>query len=156
MNGDFNIAVADFTEVPSNTNPMTAPVVSQRIFSSLDSEYLGKQFAVNVELRHLNKEISGTEDARNVAELVNADIIIYGYVSVIAVKVREISPRFYISDDFRADVSEVVGEHGLELPLSFSSDELADPNSKENIALKQRISTLIEFTKGLAYLLHPT
>jgi tetratricopeptide (TPR) repeat protein len=153
MNGDFNIAVAQFDEVPSTSNPTLAPIISRQIFDALDSEYVGENFGFNIQVTHPDKTLKSWEDAKTLAQNVNADIVIYGNVRVVPGSDQFIiDPGFYVSDTFPHDLEELAGQHGLELPITITPDELANPTSEANSRLQAHIATLVEFTQGMAYL----
>jgi tetratricopeptide (TPR) repeat protein len=151
MTGDFNIAVAEFVEKPASSKPTIAPVVSQMIFSFLDSEYQLGDFG-NIQVTHDKiGVISGAVEAQALAEAINADTVIYGDVTIMGDKVL-ISPKFYVAGSLQADIGEINGQHQLGLPVEFSVDNLIHYENEANVILRQRTSILTEFTKGLVYL----
>lgn len=151
MTGDFNIAVAQFTEEPASANPITAPIVSQMLFNFLENEYqLSGLGNVQVAQDKIGV-VTEANEAKELAETINADLVVYGDVTVTN-GTALVYPKFYVVESLHSDVSEVNGQHQLALPTAFPLEELADYQNPENVALRQRTAILTEFTKGLAYL----
>jgi tetratricopeptide (TPR) repeat protein len=152
MNGDLNIAVAEFRELPEASDSRIAPIASQRIFHIIDTEFKLISSGIAIEVAHAKMPvISEAEEARKLSERVNAHIVIYGDVSVLDEQAL-ISPRFYISEQFQSDLSEITGLHKLALPVPFSLIEIIDSESPVTEILHQKLIILIEFTKALTYL----
>ena len=149
MTGDFNIAVAEF--VQTGEADSVAPIVSQRISSFLDGQYKLSSFET-VEVAH-NKipVITSAEEARALAERINAHLVIYGDVAVVDNQVL-ITPQFYVIESHQSDVGEVNGEHKLAAPISLLKKDLVGDRNQEIESMKQRIRILTEFTKALVYL----
>jgi tetratricopeptide (TPR) repeat protein len=149
MTGDFNIAVAEFA--PKGDASEIAPIVSQRIFSFLDGQYLLSSFQ-EVQVEH-NKIgiVSGAEEAATLAEKINAHLVIYGDVTVINDQVL-ITPQFYVVESHKANVGELNGEHKLAAPISLPVKDLVEPTSEVLKAMEQNTTILTEFTKALVYL----
>jgi tetratricopeptide (TPR) repeat protein len=152
MDGEFNIAVAEFNQPAASANSRVAPVASQMIFEFLDREYQLSRFGGDVQVIHDKIGfISDANDAEDLARKVNAHLVIYGDVNVIDGHAL-ISPRFYVADTYRSDVGELTGQHKVLLPVEFDTTELIQYESEVNRELRQRSALLIEFTKGLSYL----
>ncbi len=161
MTGDFNIAVAEFVETGLNLsgNNEVATAVSQRIFSLLEGQYSSNNIR-EVQVAH-NKIgiITNAEEARELAEKIHADLVIYGDVTIVNDQVL-IMPRFYVSDTYRTGTrevnrtgaSEVNGEHQLAAPINFNVADLVNPSSGELSLMQQRAAIFIEFTQALVYL----
>ena len=149
MTGDFNIAVAEFS--PKGDSGEIAPIVSQRIFSFLDGQYLLSSFQ-DVQVEHDKIGIiSGAEEAAALARKINAHLVIYGDVTVISDQVL-ITPQFYVVELHQTDVGEVNGEHKLAAPISLPVKDLIEPSSEVLKVMEQNTAILIEFTKALVYL----
>lgn len=149
MTGDFNIAVAEFA--PKGDANDIAPIVSQRIFSFLDGQYLLSSFQ-DVQVEHDKIGIvAGAEDARALARKINAHLVIYGVVTVINDQVL-VMPQFYVVESHQADVSEVNGEHKLAAPISLLVKDLVNTSSESLKIMEQNTTILTEFTKALVYL----
>lgn len=148
MTGEFNIAVATFSQEAGNQ--AIAGAISQQLFDFLEGEYQLSQLGdVQVTHEHIGK-IGGADEAERIAAKTNAQLVIYGSVTVINNQ-ASLSPKFYVAESFRSDVGEVNGPHNLSLPVNF---EITDVLSPDGVVaqLKQRATVLTEFTKGLAYL----
>lgn len=149
MTGDFNIAVAEF--VPKGDAQDIAPIVSQRIFSFLDGQYVSVSFQdVQVEHDKIGM-ISSAQEARALAEQINAHLVIYGDVTVLSDQVL-VTPQFYVAESHQADLGEVNGEHRLAAPISLLIKDLMKPSSEALKAMEQNTAILTEFTKALVYL----
>ena len=144
LTGDFNIAVAEFA--PKGDANDVASIVSQRIFSFLDGQYLLSSFQ-DVQVEHDKiGVIAGAEEARALAKKINAHLVIYGDVTVINDQVL-VTPQFYVVELHQVDVGEVNGEHKLAAPINLLIQDLVDPSSETLKTMEQNTSILIEFTK---------
>ncbi|MEM9265594.1 MAG: hypothetical protein AAGA46_08730 [Cyanobacteria bacterium P01_F01_bin.13] len=152
MDGDFNIAVAEFLEVPEGNESQLTSLASQFLFSSLDTEYQLVDFGISIEVLH-NKigSVSDAAAAARIAQKINADIVIYGDITLID-GIATMLPRFYIHEDFRSDLGEMTGQHQLALPIEFQATSIGHFNSDVNQTVRQRLSILLEFTKALVFL----
>lgn len=149
MRGDFNIAVAEL--VPTGEAVDIAPIVSQRLFSFLDGQYKLSSFA-DVQVAHKNiGAITSAEEARALAERINAHLVIYGDVVAIGDQVL-VSPQFYVVETHQTDVGEVNGEHKLAARISLRLQDLVSPTSESLALMQQNTAILVEFTKALVYL----
>jgi tetratricopeptide (TPR) repeat protein len=152
MTGEFNIAVAEFLEIPQTPQPVIAPIVSQMIFNFLDNEYQLKSLGLEAQILHEKiGVISDAVEAEKLAQRLNADVVLYGDVVVLGDKAT-ISPKFFVSENFRSDVGEMIGQHQLALPIEFSAEEIINFNSKINADIRQRAGIIVEFTRALSYL----
>lgn len=154
MDGDFNIAVAEFVEVPGSTRPTIAPIVSRMLSNFLDDEYELSEFELTVQVQHDKiGVVHGPVEAEDLARSINADLVIYGDVLVQG-DTASVSPKFYVAESFRQDASELTGsgQYQLEYPFVFSTSDIVSPESGVNTILRQRASILAELTKALIYL----
>ena len=148
MNGAFNIAVSEFLEVPESANPKISPVASQLLFGFLDDEYRLEDFGFNVDISHERiGVISEAERAKSTAQSINADIVIYGDITVLD-DIATMLPKFYINELYSNDLSEISGQHQLAIPLEFNVNEVVQYDSNVNTLLRERALILIEFTKS--------
>lgn len=148
MDGDFNIAVAEFVQT-GDTDPI-APIISQRIFSYLDGAYKQSSFET-VQVIHDNiGTINGADEAQALADKVNAQLVIYGSISSFGDGAR-ISPKFYVVSSHRNAVSEINGEHALEDSISLLKSDITSDAPESIEKMERRSSILIEFTKALVY-----
>jgi hypothetical protein len=155
MDGDFNIAVAEFSEHPASSAPTIAPAVSQMLFDFLESEYQQGELGLNIQVAHDRIGlISGATEAEGLAGKINADVVIYGSVIIVGGRVS-ISPRFYVSESFRGEIGELTGEHNLALPVEFLVTQSADIiriGSELNTTLRESAAVATDFTKALTFL----
>lgn len=150
MTGDFNIAVSEFTQV-GDSEPKVATIVSQQVFRFLDDQAKLITFE-NVQVAHKNIGwITSAEEAKALAEKINAQVIIYGDVTTIGKQAR-LTPQFYIAEAFRANVSELNGQQRLAAPITFPIDSLMSSTPDPLELVQERAIIMTEFTKSLVYL----
>lgn len=150
MEGDFNIAVAEFVQVGEEDDIQVAQTVSQRIFSQLDVEYKESSFDI-VEVEHDKMgRVNSAEQAKDLAEKVNADLVIYGTVTSFGDQIL-ISPRFYAVGQHLQDVNEITGEQKLEASISLSRKDLTSESAESLQRLQLSNTVLIEFTKAIVF-----
>jgi tetratricopeptide (TPR) repeat protein len=150
MTGDFNIAVAEFSQ-KGNAEPKVADIVSQQVFRFLDDQAKLITFE-DVQVSHKNiRVITSAEEAKALAKRINAQVVIYGDVTAIGEEAR-LTPQFYIAEAFRADVSELNGQQKLAAPISFPIADILNPTSVPMTLIQERTAIMTEFTKTLVYL----
>ena len=151
MDGEFNIAVAQFGEITEN-GPEESELASQisgRLFAFLDSEFAASDFGVDIQTTHKNIPIIGEDsEAEQIAEKTNAHLVIYGNVSAAGGSV-EFLPQFYVAD--HPDTSELTGQGRLALPIAFDAMALGHEDDI-NAILRKRAAILLLFIEGLTYL----
>lgn len=149
MTGDFNIAVAEFVQTGDGNG--VAPIVSQRISGFLDGQYNQSSFE-DVQVAH-NRigAIANAQEAKALAQKINAHLVIYGDVAVIDDQVL-VTPQFYVVEVHQSDVGEVNGEHKLAARISFPKDDLVNTSEEALETMQQSAAILTEFTKALVYL----
>jgi tetratricopeptide (TPR) repeat protein len=134
MTGDYNIAFAQFGE----------------IFDNLEAEYKQDVLGLHIEVAKSNMPlITQDSQAEELAQKINADIVIYGNVSVQLETGQAIfRPRFYVAE--QADAGELTGPGELAVPIVFSISEL---NTDEglNLELPAHTEILFNFTKALIH-----
>jgi len=151
LKGKFNIAVAELDEIPPSLSPRVAPIASQRIFDFLESEYKLTRLGNEVDIVHEKiGVIADEEEARRLAQSIDADIVIYGDVTLIGDK-ASITLKFYVADSYRPTAGELTGAHPFALPAEFEAADIIGFDSDVNTALRQRTAILVDFTAGLAY-----
>ena len=151
MDGDFNIAVAQFGEVTENgvEKSTTATQLSDRLFGFLDSEFADLDFGVDIQFTHKNIPIIIEEsEAEQIAENTNAHLVVYGNVFSSGDS-TEFSPQFYVAE--HPDTSELTGQNQLALPIGFDKSAL-NHSDDINAILRKRASILLLFIEGLTYL----
>jgi tetratricopeptide (TPR) repeat protein len=150
MTGNFNIAVALFSQ-QGNAEPNVSQIVSQQLFRFLDDQAKLITFE-NVQVSHKNiGVITSAEEAKTLAQRINAQVVIYGDVTTFGEEAR-MTPQFYIAEAFRADVGELNGQQKLAAPISFPIGDLLDPTSMPMTLIQERTVIMTEFTKALVYL----
>jgi len=150
MNGDFNIAIAKFGEIQSNGTikaSARSESISLAILNFLDSEFRSSN--LNVTVSHKNMPLI-LEDyyAEVLAQKTNADIVIYGTITVLGDN-AEFHPRFYVAE--KPDANELTGQNDLGIPITFliSDDKV---NQKITAEMQTRISILVNFTRSLVFI----
>lgn len=151
--GDFYIAVAEFDQV-SSSDLMIAPQISQSIFDYLDTEFLLQEIYPNqivVGKKNIGVIASGQE-AENLAQKINADIVIYGSVIIDRDSISIIT-KYYVADTFRSDVSELIGAHQLTMPILYGINDSGELSLGSGIIneIQDRSLILIHFTRALMF-----
>jgi tetratricopeptide (TPR) repeat protein len=151
MSGNYNIAIAQFGEIQADGTikpSAAAEQISSSLFNFLDTEYRVSGLGLDVQMSHKNMPlILEDSQAKELAQKVNADIVIYGNVFVQNNK-AEFSPRFYVAE--HPDTSELTGQDELAHPILFNISELSESHSV-NAQLRKRTEILFNFTKALIY-----
>jgi tetratricopeptide (TPR) repeat protein len=152
MTGNYNIAIAQFGEIQADGKikpSAKAEKISNTLFTFLDSEYRASGLGLDVQVAHKNMPlILEDSQARELAEKVHADIVIYGNIFVQGDE-AEFSPRFYVTE--HPDTRELTGQDQLAHPIQFNISELG-VSSTVNTQLRARTEILFNFTKALIYL----
>jgi len=151
MTGNYNIAIAQFGEIQADgaIRPSAeAEKISNTLFTFLDSEYQASGLGLDVQVAHKNMPlILEDSQAKELAEKVNANIVIYGNIFVQGNE-AEFSPRFYVAE--HPDTRELTGQDELAHPILFDVSQLG-VNSVVNSQLRTRTEILFNFTKSLIY-----
>lgn len=149
MTGDFNIAVADFGEVDNEGRlrvTSDSSKISQALANYLDSEYTSGDFGLDVQVSHERMPlVEEDREARQLADDVHADLVIYGTLLGDSRKGR-LLPRFWV--DPTQDLTEVSGQNSLEAPISYEPAKLADTGYLTE-TLRNNAAILVLFTKAL-------
>lgn len=151
MTGNFNIAIAQFGEIQADGSvkpSAKAEKISSTLFNFLDSEYRASGLGLTVQVAHKNMPlIIEDSQAEELAGKANADIVIYGNISVLGNQ-AEFSPRFYVAE--QSDAKEMTGQNELAYPIEFDISNLGSGN-EVHTELRTRAEILFNFTKGLIY-----
>lgn len=149
MTGDFNIAVADFGEVDSDGRlrvTSDSSKISRALANYLDSEYTSGDFGLQVQVSHDRMPlVEEDRQARQLADDVNADLVIYGTLLGDGRRAR-LLPRFWV--DPNPDLTEVSGQNSLEAPISYEPARLADTGYLTE-TLRNNAAILVLFTRAL-------
>jgi tetratricopeptide (TPR) repeat protein len=148
MTGDFNIAIAGFTQQGDFQNSNTGLEVARRVYDRFSN--LGKDSGIKVWPPEWVGTVAGKDrDARatsaeQIAKRINADILVYGML-INNGKSFEISPEFYVSSKDFYLVGEIVGQHELGTPIIVSGQE----NPAERILTSKTLTTRSEVLSRL-------
>jgi tetratricopeptide (TPR) repeat protein len=148
MTGDFNIAIAGFTQQGDFQNTNTGLEVARRVYDRFNN--LGKDSGIKVWPPEWVGLVTGKDrDARaisaeQIAKRINADILVYGTL-INNGKSFEISPEFYVSSKDFYLVGEIVGQHELGTPILVSGQD----NPAERILTSKTLSTRSEILSRL-------
>jgi tetratricopeptide (TPR) repeat protein len=150
MTGDFNIAVAEFSQL-GEADTRVAPIISQQVFRFLDDQAKLITFE-DVQVSHKNiGVITSAEEAKALSKRIHAQVIIYGDVTSLGNQVR-FTPQFYVAEAFRSDVSELNGQQKLAAPITFSIESILTTTPDPLDLIQERTVIMMEFTKALVYL----
>jgi tetratricopeptide (TPR) repeat protein len=153
MTGNYNIAIAQFGEIQADGTiqpSQYAARIRSRLFNFLDGEYKISGLGLNVQVANANMPlIIEDSQAEKLANKINADIVIYGTVSVQQSKDQaDFQPRFYVAE--QPDTKEITGTSKLAVPITFAISEL-NTDDGLNSQLRTRTEILFNFTKALIY-----
>ena len=149
---DFYIAIAEFEQISATADAKIAPVISQQIFDYLDTQFQLQDFDIPVVVVYKNiGVVEGGNEARELANKINADLVIFGTVTVTGNSLS-ITPKFYVAETIRPDISELTGTHQLTIPITSSLDNSSNIDQSIGDELRDRSAILIDFTKSLTYL----
>lgn len=144
----FNIVIAQIGDI-SNGEPITTPDTKRftlTLCNYIDSE-MAMSFSQKVHVDHKNMPIlSQSSEAQKLAESLNADLVVYGNVTVQGDQ-GEFFPRFYVSD--RTNDVEVGGYNQLSHPIKFKVNIESD-NLLEELQLRAKI--YVNYISGLVFL----
>lgn len=155
----FNVAVAEFTALDEPSTHVTRKL-SQWLFDALQDQ-LGQVPDVVADFRGPDQigAVAGTqpeargEDARRLAELHNATLLIYGSVVTAADGSHYMQPEFRVSSKGFDYGSEVAGPDRLGEKVRFAAEPLSDPATvgEINLELQARLRVLQRLSVGLVY-----
>ena len=152
LQGEFNIAIADFGEFNSQgeiVSSVSGQRISQALLLFLQSEFESQPFGLEVVVSNNNMPLI-TEDtkASELLKETNAHIVIYGTVAIDGQN-AEFIPSFYVGEN--SNISEISGPNELAVPIEFEKQDLGF-QSKVNKKLQEQSSILVLVTKGLVHL----
>lgn len=156
--GQFNIAVAEFTALDPAGRPLLAnqvPAISAAsIAHYLEGEtetfreITGQRAAVWGPEQGIQPVAPGAEAARAAAH--NAHVLLYGTLRARADGRFELAPAFFVADPSIAQANELLGEHALGTPLLFQPESTASMRDL-NAGLERRLRALLQLLIGLSY-----
>jgi tetratricopeptide (TPR) repeat protein len=165
MTGEFNVAVAQFGQVGADGEVQSSEDsqrLSQWLFERLEVEYESLSPELVVQVWHDSLDLGVTigivpgstpqaraESAAELAQKINADMVIYGNLAVHEEPAR-FAPEFYVAE--LPEAEEIVGHHELGAPVSVQIpiDRLGT-RLQVNQKLTARAKALSLFTIGLAW-----
>lgn len=122
--------------------------IGRSLFNTPDSEYGAADFGPDVDISRRNiGVIIENQQAKNLADDINAQPVVYGTVEVVDNIVTG-TPRFFVSG--YADAEELTGRHELAMPIRFDLEEAESTNIDEQI--EAWVAILLLFTQGLVFL----
>lgn len=164
MSGEFNVVIADLTERSEEENSVS---VQSRSFSSalgddlVDGFSQGSPRQLQVEVLRVGADFlidsadsnERAGQARTLAELVNADMVIYGSISfdgTLPDRRTEIVPEFYLTPRAVPDALELVGAYRFGVVRSpFDVSQRPEERPDIFIQLDELTRQLIQFSSGL-------
>lgn len=154
----FNVVVTDFPIVDGNNQRLSGGegrLLADEIYFQLDGTF--KETGLVPEIRPpaetcplLGTEAERKEQARQLADDIQADMVIYGIVRKLDSGL-EFKPEFYVSYRGFTQADEVIGEHelGRAVPLPGDLDEATIKDITTGIGARNQ--ALVDITIGLAY-----
>jgi tetratricopeptide (TPR) repeat protein len=166
MEGDFNVAVAQFQVVGEGKGLQDATALAQSFANAIDREMQGlaTELAQRIEVRSPGEtgtvkgktEEQRAESAQALAEAINADVVVYGTIEVDGVA-ASIKPEFFVraeesyagSEEF-ATVAEVTGQYRMGSVISIDKVDNKARRTEASSVLAERARALTFITYGLA------
>lgn len=157
--GKFNIAIAQFQVEGTGEGLEDAKGLAQGFANTIEQEIdeLSDSFGDRIQIRYLNEvgpitgktEVERTKNAKDLADTINANIIIYGTIELNGL-VATIKPEFYVRVSDFSSAGEVTGQYrmGEELILE-KVDNKSLRDDVENIT-RERFRALLFIIDGLS------
>ncbi len=163
MEGDFNIAVAEFSRVDSSPSTFSrGDNLAEEVYRSLEAQLQPLQDAgIRIELRGPQEigpvqgetPLQRAQNAEEIAQLHNADLVIYGVLRL-QPNQTSLQPELYVNRLRLYKAEEAVGQYAFGLPITVG--DRIDRNSVAGSELRQRLNerlvSLVHFSIGLGYL----
>jgi tetratricopeptide (TPR) repeat protein len=150
MDRAFNIAVAQFGS--SDDGKLLSQWAADRlalefkndpnILVWVDSDELKSQQNVTL------GAISETETPAQMAERLNADLVMYGVISAPVNGFSELQLKFYVAPQLNRDVGTLTGDYQLDTPLIFAA---GNPGLEVKSTLGDQAGGVAQISLGLAY-----
>jgi len=159
MEGDFNVAVAQFQVVGQGEGLEEAHDLAQSFANAIDRELrtLAAEIDQHIEVRtpqatgpvEGGTEAARAENAHALAERIGADVVIYGLIEVDGLAAT-IKPEFTVrSQEFTA-VAEMTGQYRMGSPLSVDKVDNVARKRQASELMADRFRALTLVTYGLA------
>lgn len=161
MDGEFRIAVAEFTVVGDSRNSDTGFVVANILYERLVQELA--QFDSGIRIQkwgpaEVDKRgnVTGTspeqlaESAENLAVKIETDILVYGMIDASG-NDWEIQPYFFVAEKNFYDAQEIIGQHDIGMAFVIPEGNSTTARVALGSELTERVNLLSQVTLGLAY-----
>jgi len=161
--------VAEFVEMGAGGKVSTSQTpagqqLSRWAYEQLITEFAGTIANVDLQIWHDSAELkrdnnvtlgfvaddpsSGSATPAQLAERLNADMVVYGVITPTQNGYAALAIKFYVTPQLNRDLSTVGGRYELENPIIFN---LSDPGLEVKQQLNQQVSGLAQLTFGLTY-----
>jgi hypothetical protein len=155
--GDFNIAVAEFSAVDEAGRPVAGDETGQLLSTSIahwleDNSEAFHQIAgerVNVwgPDQKVRPVAAGDEERR--AQELRARVLVYGTLRQQSQDTWRVEPAFYLTDQAVGQAEELRGEHALGTPIAYQPASQASKRNT-NETLRKRVKALALMLMGLS------
>lgn len=156
MNGNFNIAVANFT-VEGSSGGDLGMSIARVVYANLESNLgdLVKTYVIDMRGPDTVERISGNEVNRSdaagrIARRIQADLVVYGTVQVNGLQYA-ITPEFYINPDRLPEDKEVTGPYKMGQTLDLTGPTGPAFNEELGILMSERMRVLTLLSTGLSF-----
>ncbi|MFN8412820.1 MAG: hypothetical protein U0Z26_10565 [Anaerolineales bacterium] len=158
MTGAFRIAVAGFETEGNSDSVEIGQELSFSIFQSIEDSLstIQKKYDIHIWGPEQIGKVSGntpeerSKSAQAIAESINANIIIYGYIDATA-PIWKIYPEFYISSTNSVEVEEVTGQYDFGQAIEISAQENDARRFEINEKFSARSQAISNMMIGLLY-----
>lgn len=167
MNGQFNLAVAEFAQVDVDGKVITPTTEAGRQLSLWTYEQVGRDLQGDPSLLIWHDEAAATSQANAtigvvadgqegvetpeaLAQRLNADAVIYGRITPLANGFAELELKFFVAEQLERDLATIGGEYRVGEPIRF---RLADPGLEVRGPLSEQVNRMTQITLGLNYTL---
>jgi tetratricopeptide (TPR) repeat protein len=161
MTGDFNVAVAEFGGIDEQGNIISDPVASQFSHSLYDGleDQLSQITAYQIQVLPPDQTgwIAGNtrekraQAAQQLAEEVNADVVVYGNLTL-EEDTSNFIPEFYLMTEKLQDAEELAGQYEFGSPIAGGAN-IENPVVRRDMRaqLVSRTDALAQFVIGMGY-----
>lgn len=158
MTGDFRIAIAGFGDNGNSDSQTISAEIAQSVYVKIDDALsdIKADYVISIWDPEKVGKISGdtaterSESARKIAEKIDANIVIYGYVDATA-SIWEITPEFYIASINSFQAEEITGQYQLGRSFTLEGQENASRRLEIKEEFTSRSEVISKVTIGLLY-----
>lgn len=160
MSGDFRIAVAGFAVKGNQTSDIQnlGNDLSSGAYQNIEEAFseLNLDFPVTIWGPDKVGDVTGdtsierAESAANIANKIEADLIIYGLIDATH-PIWTVTPEFYITDENLFDAQELTGQHEVGTPFTVIGQGSVVTRIEVSNQLTMRTKLLSQITIGLSY-----